>query len=495
MATAAPARSFDHLREHSIGLPQVLFQSITHMAPGAAIAFSILVSVQFSGPALPLSVLFALVACTLVASSIGQLAKQIPSAGGLYAYVTRALGPHAGFMVGWAFLLFEPLVAPLLFLIFAWATTDVVKNEWGWSYTGQWWIWIVLAAAVVFVLTYFGVRLSTEAGVILGIFEIGIFVALAVWMIFSNFGDNTGQVFNPTHAEAGTYNGVFKGMVFAILAFIGFEASAPLGEEAKNPRWTVPRAVVLSAFGIGLFYVLCSYAWVIGTGFPNFTKDTLAQADPWRHLGRVFWSGGWVLVWLAILNSAIANSNAGVNAATRIIYALGRNGALPRVFARTHPRYRTPHIAIIAQTILGLVVALLLGWKYSSQLITAFSIIATAVTIVVIVVYITVCFSCIAYYSRTDRLGRFNPLLHWIFPLLGAAAFIPPLYYQYFPLPAYPIRYANWIAIGWLAAGAVVTAFVPRRMLADTEHFFAVEEETGEPEDEAAVPRVAPEPA
>ena len=496
MATAAPSnRSFDHLREHSIGLPQTLFQSITHMAPGAAIAFSILVSVGFSGPALPLSVLFALVACVLVASSIGQLAKQIPSAGGLYAYVTRALGPHAGFMVGWAFLLFEPLVAPLLFLIFSWATVDVVKNEWGWNYTGQWWLWIVLAATVVFGLTYFGVKISTDAGVILGLFEIAVFTALAIWMIFSNTGDNTLQVFNPTHAAAGTYNGVFKGMVFAILAFIGFEAAAPLGEEAKNPRWTVPRAVVLSAFGIGLFYLLCSYAWVIGTGFPNFTKDTLAQADPWRHLGKVYWAGGWVLIWVAILNSAIANSNAGVNASTRVIYALGRNGALPRAFARTHPRYRTPHIAIIAQTILGLAVALLLGWKYSSNLITAFSIIATAVTIVVIVVYITVCFACIAYYSRTERLDRFNPLLHWLVPLLGAACFIPPLYYQYFPLPAYPIRYANWIAIGWLALGALVTAFVPRRVLSDAEHFFAVEEETGEPEEVAVEPRVAPEPA
>jgi amino acid transporter len=492
---AGTTSSFDRLREHSIGLPQVLFQSITHMAPGAAIAFSILVSVGFAGPALPLSVLFALVACTLVAISIGQLAKQVPSAGGLYAYVSRALGPHAGFIVGWAFLLFEPLVAPLLFLIFAWATTDVVKNEWGWNYTGQWWIWIVLAAGVVFFLTYRDVRLSTEAGVVLGIFEITVFVALAVWMMISNAGDLTLKVLDPTHAAAGTYNGVFKGMVFAILAFIGFEAAAPLGEEARSPRWTVPRAVVLSAFGIGIFYVVCSYAWVIGTGFDNFTKDTLAQADPWRHLGKVFWGGGWVLVWLAILNSAIANSNAGVNASTRVIYSLGRNGALPRAFARTHPTHKTPHVAIIAQTILGLLVALLLGWKYSSNLITAFSIIATAVTIVVIVVYITVCFSCIVYYSRVERLSMFNPWLHWVFPILGAAAFVPPLYYQYFPLPAYPIRYANWIALGWLAAGVLVTAFVPKRILVDTEHFFAVEEATGEPEEPALAPRTAPLPA
>ena len=84
MAARAEAGSFDHLREESIGLPQVLFQSITHMAPGAAIAFSILISIQFAGPALPLSVLLALVGCTCVAVSIGQLAREMPSAGGLY---------------------------------------------------------------------------------------------------------------------------------------------------------------------------------------------------------------------------------------------------------------------------------------------------------------------------------------------------------------------------------------------------------------------------
>src|SRR5919201_1486905 len=204
-AGVAPSRAFDRLREHSVGLPETLFQSITHMAPGAAIAFSILVSVQFSGPALPLSVLFALIACVLVASSIGQLAKHIPSAGGLYSYVARALGPRAGFLVGGAFLLFEPLVAPLLFLIFAWATTNVVsadKHGLGWHYTGQWWIRVLVAAAIVFFLTYRDVRLSTAAGVVLGIFEIGVFVALAAWMLISNGSDITIPAFNPSNAEA-----------------------------------------------------------------------------------------------------------------------------------------------------------------------------------------------------------------------------------------------------------------------------------------------------
>src|SRR5919198_697779 len=398
-AGAVPTRSFDRLRENSIGLPQVLFQSITHMAPAAAVAFSIGAAVGHAGAALPLAVALALVACVLVATAIGQLAKQMPSAGGLYTYVSRALGPAPGFMVGWSFLLFEPLVAPLLFLIFAWATTDVMVNEVGWHYTGQWWIWVLFSAAIVFFLTYRDVRLSTRAGVLLGAFEIAVFLALAIWLILSNGG--TLQAFNPTHAPEGTLSGTFKGMVFAILAFIGFEASAPLGEEARHPRWTVPRAVVLSAIGIGVFYVICSYAWVAGTGFGDFVSKTQAEADPWRHLATVFWGGGWVLVWLAILNSAIANANAGVNAATRVIYAMGRNGALPHQLAQTHPEHKTPHVATIAVSLFGVILSLLMGWKWSP--LTAFVIIATAVTIVVILVYMTVSLGCLVFYWRERR--------------------------------------------------------------------------------------------
>jgi amino acid transporter len=478
----------NELRHQAVGLPQTLFQSITHMAPGAAIAFSIYLSIVNAGPALPLAVLLALIACTLVAISIGQLAKEMPSAGGLYSYVARALGPQAGAFVGWCYLLFQPLVAPLLFLIFAWTTRDVVfsdKHGLGWHYSGQWWIWILLAAGIVFYLTYRDVRISTEVGVILGIFEITVFVALSAWMLISNWNDITIQTFNPSHAPGGTYAGVFKGMVFAILAFIGFESSAPLGEEAKNPRWTVPRAVVLSCVGVGLFYLFCSYAWVIGTGFNRFTAVATSAANPWRDLGIVFWGGGWVLVFFAIINSALANSNAGATAASRVLYSLGRNGLLPKAFARTHPTHKTPHVAIMFQTALGLVVALLLGWRYG-DLITAFSIIATAVTIVVIVVYILVCFATVVYYSRRPDQ---NPWLHWVLPILGAAAFVPPLYYQYFPLPAYPVRYANWVALGWLAAGLVVVALVPKKKLANVEQLFSEGGPPPEPEPpSAAVP-------
>src|SRR5919204_4042947 len=390
-AAGVPARTFDHLREHSIGLPQVLFQSITHMAPGAAVAYSIYISVPFSKQALALTVLLARIVCLCAAVAIGKLARLEPSAGGLYPYAARSLGPPAGFIVAWLFILFEPLVAPFLYLEFGWAMREVMGSEAGWHYTGQWWIWATLMTVIVFLLTYRDIRLSTTAGVILGAFEIVVFAALSIWMLLSNTGKLNGAPFNPDHA-VGHWSGVFRGMVFAILAFIGFEASAPLGEEAKHPRRTVPRAVVGSAIAIGIFYVLCSYAWVFGAGFDRFV-DQATGADPWRNLGKVFWGTGWVVVFLAICNSIAANSNAAVNAAPRVFYALARNDLAPAPLGHTHPRFKTPHVAIIWMSLFAFVLSLILGWKWG--------------------------------------------------PLIGFA-----------------LKYANWVAVAWIAAGVVLTIWL-----------------------------------
>jgi amino acid transporter len=478
-ATAAP-RGFQHLREHSIGLPQVLFQSITHMAPGAAVAYSIYISVQYSNQALPLSVALALVACICAATAIGQLAKLFPSAGGMYMYAARSLGPWAGFLVAWLFILFEPLVAPFLYLEFGWAMREVFQSEVGWHYAGQWWIWVALVTVIVFLLTYRDVRLSTTAGVILGGFEIAIFGGLAIWMLISNAGDINAQPFNPSHA-VGHWSGVFKGMVFAILAFIGFEAAAPLGEEARHPRRTIPRAVVGSAIVIGLFYVLCSFAWVFGAGFDNFVKQA-SGADPWRALGKVFWGTGWILVFIAICNSIVANSNAAVNAATRVFYALARNGLAPRPLGHTHPEFKTPHVAIIWMSGFAFVLSLAAGIAWGP--LNGFATVATAATPVVIVVYMLIAAGCITYYLGPGR-SAFNPLLHLVLPIGGIVLFFFPLYYQFVKSPpTYPVKVGNWVALGWLVIGLALTAWLVLRRrdrLRDIETVY-VEDETVAPE-------------
>src|SRR5215831_8843721 len=113
-SVAAPSHS---LLRNAIGLPGVLFQSITTMAPASAVAFSLGAAIPFAGGALPLAVVIALGVCTLIALNIGSLARYLPSAGGYFTYVSRGLGVQAGWMTGWLFGLTYLLIVPLQLLV------------------------------------------------------------------------------------------------------------------------------------------------------------------------------------------------------------------------------------------------------------------------------------------------------------------------------------------------------------------------------------------
>src|SRR5947209_3395546 len=106
MATESESSSSSErvtLRRKAIGLPGVLFQLITTMAPASAVAFSLGAALLFTGGTLPLAVLIALIVCSLIALNIGALARYLPSAGGLFTYVSHGLGVQAGWMTGWLF--------------------------------------------------------------------------------------------------------------------------------------------------------------------------------------------------------------------------------------------------------------------------------------------------------------------------------------------------------------------------------------------------------
>lgn len=105
------------LRANTIGLPGVLFQSITTMAPASAVSFSLGAAIAFTGSALPLAVIIALVVCCLIALSIGSLAKHLPSAGGYFTYVGQSLGLQAGWLTGWLFNLAYLLIVPFQLLV------------------------------------------------------------------------------------------------------------------------------------------------------------------------------------------------------------------------------------------------------------------------------------------------------------------------------------------------------------------------------------------
>jgi amino acid transporter len=419
------AESSTGLAREAIGLREVLFQSITHMAPAAAVAFSIPAGALFAAGALPLSVLLALVGCLLVAISIGQLAKHLPSAGSFYTYTARGLHPSVGFLVAWGYSIVEPLVAPLLYLIFGHVVATVLQQEFGWRYSQWWWVAALAAAVFVFILGYFGIKISARTGTVLGIFEIGVFAVLAVWLIVKAGDANTFSVFGKSFATTEGFegaSGVVAGSIFTILAFIGFEAAAPLAEETLNPRRNIQRAVIYSCLGIGIFYVVTTYAAVVFFGPERFGEfPTSGGGNPWDALAKAVWGAGWVVVFLAIANSAIANSNAAANAATRTWYAMGRIRLFPPIFAHVHPRYRSPDFAVFMQFLVGVGLSLWLGAKYG-PFPTAFLLVATIDTAIIVAIYMLVDLACLFFYVR-ERRDEFNWFVHGVLPIAGILAF------------------------------------------------------------------------
>src|SRR6266487_2452972 len=417
------------LRPNAIGLPGVLFQSITTMAPASAVAFSLGAAIPFAGGALPLAVLIALVVCALIALNIGAMARYLPSAGGLFTYVGRSLGPQAGWMTGWLFSLAYLLVVPLQLLVLGPVADGFVNQYFHLSFGPNGWVvWAMIFAVIVFGLTYFGIKISADVGVALGAIEIGVFVVLSAWLIITAGSNNTAATFNPASSlesgpVLGSWQGILHGMIFIFLAFVGFESSAPLAEEAQNPRRTVPRAIFLAAISIGLFYVFCSYAGIVGWGFNQISKYP-SNPDPWGALANKVWGEFAFIAILAILNSALANSNAGVNAATRVLYAMGRSRTLPRPLEHINHRFRTPDVAIIFTMIVGIALTLWLGFVHGPT--TAFALIGTIITIPILVVYMAACLSVPFFYLREHR-EIFSVVRHIIFPLIPFIVLIFPI--------------------------------------------------------------------
>src|SRR5919197_3805877 len=254
------------LQRGAVGFGGILFQSITFMAPAIATAFSIPIGMSFAGGATPLAVIIALVASLCVASSVAQMAKHMPTAGSFYTYVSKSIHPMLGFLVAWAFELALLMGGAFLALQIALIVAPTLNQEFSVS-ADLWWPWAVLGAVLVFSLGYFGIKATTRVGLNLGVFEIGVILALAITLIVKAGSHNTLQVFGTHFANIQGFrgfSGVFAASVFSVLAFIGFEEAAPLAEEAHEPRRHVQLAVGPTALIIGIFYLINTYG---STGF------------------------------------------------------------------------------------------------------------------------------------------------------------------------------------------------------------------------------------
>ena len=384
----------------------------------------------------------------------------------------------------------EALIGPITMVLCEYLIGPITNSEFGWPFTTTWVIFMIVATVLIAALNYRGIRISARTGTVLGSFEIAVFVALAIWLVVKAGSANTASVFTLHYATVQGYrafSGIAAGSIYTILAFIGFEASAPLAEEARNPRRTIGIAVVMSCLIIGLFYVFTTYAGDVYYGPDRYVNfGTLGGGSPWIQLARDVWGISWVVAFFAIVNSTFANGNAGTLATTRTWFAMSRIGLLPSPLAWLHPKYRSPAVGVLVQLVITLAIGLPIALHFGPT--TAFVFLATILTGIMIAIYMVFNLSCIMFYLRRRR-GEFNVLLHLVIPVVGIAAFIPAFltalgighsFLKFVTPLSYPSSEAG-LAIGiWYLIGIVVLIYLYARhpeRLPEMKRVFADEPE------------------
>jgi len=404
------------LRENAVGLPGMLMQGIATIAPSFAILASFVFIVSWAGVVTPWAYLFGGALLMLQALSAAQLARVFPSAGGWYTWIARALHPRAGFFAGVLFSVWLPPVGALTLSYLAKVVLEPsIKSEY--DVTIYWWIWVLAGLALVIYFAYQGIVLSEKGLIITGTIEIVIMVALAI-SAFASPGPG-GFSFAPLNpGNFGLATNLFLGVVFSIFAFSGWESTGPLAEESKNPKRNVPIGLVGSVVILMIYFVFVTWGYLVGIGVDKVGGIPTAAAWPVATLAQRVWSGAWVFLLFALLNSAVAVSIACFNGGTRTWYGMGRSGVLPAALGKVNPKRKTPvnaiHLEVAVQVI---AFACVLIWGAENVFFTW----ANAITIGLVLMYILANIGVVKYYL-TEARSQFNPWLHVVVPLVASAA-------------------------------------------------------------------------
>ena len=359
--------------------------------------------------------------------TLSEFAKRYSGTGTVYEFIAHSLGKRAAaFCAGIYHLAAIALAGPGIAIIGGlWART-FFNDHMGLDL--PWWLWGLVVALLMYAANVLGVQISVKAQLVLIVLSIIPFLVLAVKVIADGGpSGNSLKSFNPGNvAEGGS---VFKGLLFAILMFIGFELAAALGEEAKDPRRSIPIAVVATILIVGAFYVITQYTLAIGAT-PD-AGDFTSMAD--LYLNRFF------AVWidLAILLDILAVGIGFQLAAARGLFTLSRDGLLPRPLAKLNAKSlpAISSLVILIVTVITIVITLI---KYGTDLVdpagpvaffnteafNAFLIASRLGGFLISVVYILLCVAALKNFALKKPID-------FIAAIIGLATVVLAIYSQF----------------------------------------------------------------
>lgn len=394
--TPAPGQH-GHL-EKSLGLRSVVLFGLAYMTPIIVLGIFGVIAEKSNGGSAG-SYLVATIAMLFTALSYGLMARHYPVAGSSYTYVRKSLDSRLGFIVGWAILL-DYLFLPLVI----WLIGGAYLHG---QYPGvPFWVWIVGFIVITSALNVVGLKVADRTNFVLMTFQL-LMLALFVVLTISHLAGNSQSLVSVTpFIGDGGFSAIAAGAAVAAYSFLGFDAVSTLTEETYDATRNIPRAIVLIALIGGAIFVIVSYFVTLVSPGGTFENAESLAADIAKTIGGSLFAA----VFLAALIIGQFTSGLAAQAAVaRLLYAMGRDGVLPKpFFGWVSERFHTPGFNIALAGIIGLA-AIVLDVATSTSFInfgafTAFTLVNLAV---------------IGYFMR-NRDDRLNPWRYLLLPGVGA---------------------------------------------------------------------------
>ena len=447
------------LRRNAVGLPGLVAQSLGVTAPEiSAVVIAAVVATKI-GAFTPLGFLVAGIGAIGLALIYGRFARYVPSAGGTYSIVRAGLGRDVGFLTGWTVLAVGIVFVPGLLIAGAFLLQNffgLVEPHHPLLYT-SWWGWALILGGAVVALSYFGIQIS--ARVLLALTAIGVSMLLILDVVILAKGGAHGWAWGSISpwSTHGFGIGFFAlGVGIAMTGFSGFETAVFLAEEAHTPKREVPKAVLGAVLLAIVFFIVTTFAIVSGYGMDKapsqWPQDSGGAVVGLSAQYMALWFGKLLLLLLAI--SAFASALGTANFTTRTAFAWGHDGYLPKAFGRTHPRFKSPDVAIgVLMTItLGVMLAgLLWQGKTINDAVTFFSWLLQVGATGILPVYALV---GIAGFLHARKHGG-SPIDIWVAPVLAVVVVsVAEVTNFYGQTGIY--KWAPYVMLGWMALGILV---------------------------------------
>ena len=446
---ATSQRTPQTLKRGQLGLFGVIMPGLAQIAPAFNLFFTTGVMVALAGSSAPLIFLISMVGMCATGSTLAQFAGVYPSAGSFITYITRAIGTRVAVAIGVITLLgYIIAFGGIYIFVGSYIVQNVFGNSHIWGLTA---ITTIVYGALVVAPVVVGLKFGVRITVALYVFEVVLLLALSLTILFR--GGASGLSATPFTWPGGQTKDVLLAFSLAVLAFGGFEAAAPLAEETRDPRRTVPIAVLGAVIVSGIIYVVGSYALVTAFGVGHAT--TLAgDANPFHTAAKAFLPFVAPLITWVFLSSVTSSYVAANTQTSRVIFAGARGGLWSKALAGVSPRFRTPAVAAVAFVAPSIAIGVI-STAFTDPG-TASGFLGTYGILGLIIMYLVANVALIVEWVKFRRNGiRKNPWLWVVTPVIGIVVLAIPVYGDLRPGQPSPFNTLPWLTLGLIAVGVI----------------------------------------